>query len=82
MPLMKNPISAPMEALKAHKLCISAARDSCLILFCATQASMVTSAIATPALPAVNDNSAKTRCSFPCNDNKSMEITPRKPELT
>lgn len=82
IPLMKNPKSAPIEELKAHKLCMSAAREWCLILFCATQASMVTSAIATPALPAVNDKMAHPRCSFSCNDIKSMEITPRKPALT
>lgn len=41
---------------------------------------MVTSAIATPALPAVNDRRASTRCRFLCQDNKSMEITPKIPE--
>lgn len=42
---------------------------------------MVTSAIATPALPAVNESKANTRCRFSCNDNKSMETTPSNPEI-
>ena len=41
---------------------------------------MVTSAIATPALPAVNEKRANARCIFSCNDKMSMEITPREPE--
>ena len=61
MPLMENPNSAPIEELKAHKLCMSEAREGWEILFCATHASMVTSAIATPALPAVNAKIANTR---------------------
>lgn len=77
---MENPTSAPMAELKEHKLCISDAREGWIMLFCATQASIVTSAIAIPALEAVKAETANTRCNFSCNDNKSMELTPRQPE--
>jgi hypothetical protein len=42
---------------------------------------MVTSAIAAPALPAVNDNKANAIWRFSWNDNKSMETTPSNPEI-
>jgi len=77
---MKKPNSDPTDTLKAHKLCMSAASEGWEILFCATQASMVTSAIATPAFPAVNDRRANTRCRFLSKDNTSMAITPMIPE--
>lgn len=79
---MKYPISCPIAVAEAHKLCMSAAREGCLILFSATQASMVTSDIATPALAAVNDNTANARCSFSCTDIISREMMPIQPELT
>lgn len=52
-----------------------------MLLFCATHASIVTSATATPALPAVNNKIASRRCSFSCNANESKEITPRRPGI-
>lgn len=78
IPLMTNPTSPPVDSLRAHKLCISAAKEGWLMLFCATQASITTSPITTPAVPAVNSTRARTRCTSQ-NDNTSMENTPRIP---
>lgn len=80
MPLKGNPTNDPIDELKAHKLCISAAREGWIPLFCATHASTVTSAIATPALPAVKNSRANKMCRFLCNDKNSMEIIPIEPE--
>lgn len=69
-----------MEELKAQRLCMSAAREGTLMLFCATQASMVTSAMATPALPAVKNVTANTKCRLSWNHSIAMDIIPTHPE--
>lgn len=79
-PLKENPIRAPMEELRAHKLCMSGASEEWIPLCCATHASTVTSAIATPALPAVKDRSANTICSFSWNDKKNIDRIPMIPD--
>lgn len=78
-PLSENPTNAPIEEASPHKLCMSPARDGWLILFCVTQASIVTSAIATPALPTIRDNREIVRSNFLSSDSTSMEITPITP---
>lgn len=81
-PLIENPRRPPMDELNPHKLCMSEASAGWFILFCATQASIVTSAIAAPALPAVMAIKANTTCSLLCRESVSIEITPTRPVFT
>lgn len=78
-PLMENPIRPPIDELNPHKLCISAANEGWFMLFWATHASMVTSAIATPALPAVSNSKPSTVHIPFCNHIISIEIAPKRP---
>lgn len=80
-PLRENPINALIEELSPHKLCISPAREGWLMVCCVTQASIATSAIAIPALPATRDNKANARCKLLWSDRTSMEITPSNPGI-
>lgn len=77
---MPNPRSWPIEELTPHKLCRSPASEGWLILFSVTQASIVTSAIATPALAVIKDNMAHTSGKFGVNAGTSMAMEPTKPE--
>lgn len=80
-PLMENLTRDPIADTDEHKLYMLAIKEGWVMLFCTTHASIVTSAIVTPALPVVNANRANTRWSLLCNDIKSMKTKSSKPEI-
>ena len=78
---MENPINDPTEELNPHKLCMSEANGGFVMLFCATRASSVTSAIAAPVLCAVSATIAATMPKLLCRESIRMDDTPIIPTL-
>lgn len=79
---MEYPINEPNEEQNPHRLCMSAASGGCVMLFCATRASSVTSAIAAPALCAVRARTAGMSPKLLCREIISMDAAPITPALT
>uniref|UniRef100_A0A0A9DW37 Uncharacterized protein n=1 Tax=Arundo donax TaxID=35708 RepID=A0A0A9DW37_ARUDO len=79
---MENPSNALTEEQNPHMLCMSEARDGCVMLFCATRASTVTSAMAAPELCAVSASNAGMIPTSRCRDSVSIDETPITPTLS